>query len=159
YKPHTVGRAIPGVEVKIAPDGEVLARGPNIMKGYWRNPEATAAAVRDGWLYTGDLGSLDADGFLSSTGRKKELMVLSNGKKVIPTQIEGLLVADDCIDQAVVYGEGRSYLTALLVPHWESVRKALAKGGWAVPESDEEAATDPGVQELLRKRVTARLAD
>src|SRR5262249_56145439 len=95
---------------------------------YWRNPEATAAAVRDGWLYTGDLGSLDADGFLSITGRKKELMVLSNGKKVIPTQIEGLLVADDCIDQAVVYGEGRSYLTPLLLPDWGNLRKALGAG-------------------------------
>ena len=67
-------------------------------------PKATAEAIRDGWLHTGDLGTLDADGFLTITGRKKELLVLSNGKKVIPTHIEGLLVADDCIDQAVVYG-------------------------------------------------------
>ena len=104
----TVGPAMPGVEVKIAPDGEVLCRGPHIMKGYWNNPKATAESIRDGWLYTGDLGSLDADGFLTITGRKKELMVLSNGKKVVPPQIEGLLVADDCIDQAVVCGEGRT---------------------------------------------------
>ena len=115
-EPDTVGPALPGVEVKIAPDGEVLARGPHIMKGYWNNPEATAEAIRDGWLHTGDLGSLDADGFLTITGRKKELLVLSNGKKVVPTHIEGLLVADECIDQAVVYGEGRNFLTALLVP-------------------------------------------
>jgi long-chain acyl-CoA synthetase len=155
-KPHTVGRAIPGVEVRIAPDGEVLARGPNIMKGYWNNPRATAEAIRDGWLYTGDLGSLDTDGFLTITGRKKELLVLSNGKKVIPTQIEGLLVADDCIDQAAVYGEGRNFLTALIVPHWQNVRKALAITGNV---SEEELAREPAVRELLRKRVGERLAD
>ena len=73
----------------------------------------------------GDLGSLDADGYLTITGRKKELLVLSNGKKVVPTYIEGLLVADECIDQAVVYGEGRNFLTALLVPQWDNLRKAL----------------------------------
>jgi long-chain acyl-CoA synthetase len=157
-RPYTVGVAVPGVEVKIAPDGEVLARGPNIMKGYWNNPKATAEAVRDGWLYTGDLGALDADGFLTITGRKKELLVLSNGKKVIPTQIEGLLVADECIDQAVVYGEGRNFLTALLVPHWDNLRKALGAG--SVSGGTEEAlARQPAVHEFLRKRVSDRLAD
>jgi long-chain acyl-CoA synthetase len=155
YRPHTVGCAVPGVEVKIAPDGEVLARGPNIMKGYWKNPKATAETIRDGWLYTGDLGSLDADGFLKITGRKKELLVLSNGKKVIPTEIEGLLVADECIDQAVVYGEGRNYLTALLVPHWDNLRKALG----TAQGSEEDLARHPAVHELLRKRVSQRLAD
>jgi long-chain acyl-CoA synthetase len=165
-RPHTVGRAVPGVEVKIAPDGEVLARGPNIMKGYWKNPQATAEAIRDGWLYTGDLGSLDADGFLTITGRKKELLVLSNGKKVIPTQIEGLLVADDCIDQAVVYGEGRSCLTALLVPDWGNLRKALGTGsdksvgaGSVSDGTEEDLARNHAVHELLRKRVNQRLAD
>src|SRR5207248_2351406 len=157
YRFGTVGPAIPGVELKIAPDGEVLARGPNIMPGYWNNPAATAEALRDGWLYTGDLGSLDADGFLTITGRKKEILVLSNGKKVIPTQIEGLLVADECIDQAVVYGEGRSCLTALLVPHWDNLRKALGPG--SVSGSEDELARHPAVHELLRKRVSQRLAD
>src|SRR5262249_21135763 len=112
YKLDTVGQAIPDVEVAIAPDGEVLTRGPHVMKGYWNNPEATAEAVRDGWLYTGDLGELDGDGFLKITGRKKDLMVLSNGKKVVPTYLEGLLLADGCIDQAVIYGEARNFLTA-----------------------------------------------
>ena len=107
YKLETVGRPIPGVEVKIADDGELLTRGPHVMKGYWKNPQATAEAIRDGWLHTGDLGQIDADGFLTITGRKKELLVLSNGKKVVPTHIEGLLVADPCIDQAVVHGEGK----------------------------------------------------
>jgi long-chain acyl-CoA synthetase len=157
YKLDTVGRPLAGVEVKIAPDGEVLTRGPHVMKGYWKNPAATAEAIRDGWLHTGDLGELDADGFLKITGRKKELLVLSNGKKVAPAFIEGLLQADPCIDQAVVCGEGRNFLTALLVPHWANVRAALATEG-TVPDGPVEEAS-PAVMELLRRRVEAALAD
>jgi long-chain acyl-CoA synthetase len=127
------------------------------MRGYWNNPAATAEAVRDGWLYTGDVGSLDADGFLTITGRKKELLVLSNGKKVVPTQLEGLLVADDCIDQAAVYGEGRNFLTALVVPHWEAVRRALGESAGGATE--EQLARLPAVLELLRSRVDACLTD
>lgn len=155
-KPGTAGKVLPGVEIKIAPDGEVLARGPNIMPGYWNNPEATAEAIQDGWLHTGDLGTLDTDGFLTITGRKKELMVLSSGKKVVPTHIEGLLVADDCIDQAVVYGEGRHFLTALIVPHWGNLRRALS-----LPESatDDELASHPAVRDELQKRIAIQLAD
>ena len=160
-KPCTAGLVLPGVEIRIAPDGEVLARGPNIMCGYWNNPEATAEAITDGWLHTGDLGTLDADGFLTITGRKKELMVLSNGKKVIPTHLEGLLLADDCIDQVVVYGEGRQYLTALVVPHWDNLRRAVAARGGRLPESatEDELVGHPAVREELRKRVSSRLAD
>jgi long-chain acyl-CoA synthetase len=153
----TVGPALPGVEVKIAPDGEILSRGPHIMKGYWKNPAATAEAIRDGWLYTGDLGSLDADGFLKITGRKKELLVLSNGKKVVPTYIEGLLVADDCIDQAIVHGEGRSCVTALVVPDWNNLRKLM--GSDCPNKSEEELARDPTIYEFLRKRIHQCLTD
>ncbi|MCI0705729.1 MAG: AMP-dependent synthetase/ligase [Planctomycetia bacterium] len=158
-KPYTVGVALPGVEVKIAPDGEILTRGPHVMKGYWNKPEATAEAIRDGWLYTGDLGALDSDGFLTITGRKKELLVLSNGKKVVPPQIEGLLVADECIDQAVVYGEGRNYLTALLVPHWDNLRRAIADCGLQIADSEDALTRHPAVYEVLRKRVCACLVD
>jgi long-chain acyl-CoA synthetase len=157
YCEGTVGPALPGVEVKIAPDGEVLSRGPHIMKGYWKNPAATAEAIRDGWLYTGDLGSLDDDGFLKITGRKKELLVLSNGKKVVPTYIEGLLVADDCIDQAIVHGEGRSCLTALVVPDWSNLRKVMGSEG--PNKSEEELARDPAIHEFLRKRINQCLTD
>jgi long-chain acyl-CoA synthetase len=156
YKIDTVGLPVPGVEVAIAPDGEVLTRGPHVMKGYWKNPEATAEAIRDGWLYTGDLGTLDADGFLSITGRKKELLVLSNGKKVVPSYLEGLLIADECIDQAVVCGEGRNFLTALIVPHWENLRRALGHVG---TESNEALAGKPQVCELLRQRIDAALTE
>jgi long-chain acyl-CoA synthetase len=167
HKLATVGRALPGVEVKIAADGEILTRGPHVMKGYWNNPAATAEALRDGWLYTGDLGSLDADGFLSITGRKKELMVLSTGKKIVPAYLEGLLLADPCIDQAVVVGEGRSYLTALLVPHWDNITKVMADGEAGTADSEDlksairdmRSPTCKGVYALLRKRVEACLSD
>ncbi len=88
-----VGRALPDVEVRIADDGELLTRGPNVMLGYWQDEAATADAIRDGWLHTGDLAELDADGFLFIRGRKKEIIVLSTGKKVSPTRVEALLTA------------------------------------------------------------------
>jgi long-chain acyl-CoA synthetase len=160
YKLGTVGQPIPGVEVKIAPDGEVLTRGPHVMKGYWNNPQATAESLQNGWLHTGDLGSLDSDGFLSITGRKKELLVLSNGKKVVPTFIEGLLVADDCIDQAVVCGEARPFLTALVVPNWDNLKRALGAGGVSLDgKSPEELARDSSVREFLQQQVRSALAD
>jgi long-chain acyl-CoA synthetase len=154
HKIGTVGRALPGVEVKIAEDGELLTRGPHVMKGYWKNPQATAETIKDGWLYTGDLGKIDSDGFLSITGRKKEMMVLSNGKKIAPTNIEGLLVTDPCIDQAVVIGEGRNFLSALLVPHWGNVKAELKLDG-----DPESLAKHPAVTELLTRRCEQALAD
>jgi long-chain acyl-CoA synthetase len=159
YKLDTVGRPIPGVEVRIAADGEILTRGPHVMKGYWNNPRATAEAVRDGWLHTGDLGSLDADGFLRITGRKKDLLVLSNGKKVLPSEVEGRLMAEPCIDQVVVYGEGRNYVTALVVPHWDNLRRALREEGKAADGSPEALAADPAVSALLRKRIDAAASE
>jgi long-chain acyl-CoA synthetase len=110
------GRPLAGVEVRIAEDGEILNRGPNTMMGYWNDPAATATAIRDGWLHTGDLGELDADGFLYVRGRKKELIVLATGKKVVPTRVEGLLTASPLIEQAVVFGEGQCGIVALIVP-------------------------------------------
>ncbi len=145
---------------KIAPDGEVLTRGPLVMKGYWKNSAATAEAIHDGWLYTGDLGQLDADGFLSITGRKKELLVLSNGKKVVPSYIEGLLIADECIDQAAVSGEGRNFLTALIVPHWDNLRRVLHQEAPSLDREPESAlARHPAVLSLLERRINAALRD
>jgi long-chain acyl-CoA synthetase len=154
----TVGQAIPGVEVRIADDGEILTRGPHVMKGYWNNAQATAEAIRDGWLHTGDLGQLDADGFLTITGRKKELLVLSNGKKVVPSYLEGLLLADPCIDQVVVCGEGRNFLTALIVPHWPNLRAQLASEGVMLDsQSHTTLAEHEAVHALLRRRIDAAL--
>jgi long-chain acyl-CoA synthetase len=154
----TVGQAIPGVEVRIADDGEVLTRGPHVMKGYWNNPQATAEAIQGGWLHTGDLGELDGEGFLKITGRKKELLVLSNGKKVVPSYIEGLLLADPCIDQAVVSGEGRSFLTALIVPHWPNLRRQLASEGVLLDSKADASLTEhPAVRAMLQSHITAAL--
>jgi long-chain acyl-CoA synthetase len=159
FKLATVGLPLPGVEVRIAPDGEVLTRGPHVMKGYWNNPEATAEAVRGGWLYTGDLGKLDEEGFLQITGRKKELLVMSNGKKVVPSYLEGLLLGDPCIDQAVVHGEGRNFLTALLVPNWDNVRNVLAAEGVTLAEDAQARTQQHEVVALLDQRVRNQLAD
>jgi long-chain acyl-CoA synthetase len=158
FRLESVGLPLPNVEVKIAEDGEVLSRGPHIMKGYWNNPRATAEAIKDGWLHTGDLGRLDDDGFLYITGRKKELIVLSNGKKVAPNLVEGLLLADCCIDQAVIHGEGRNFLTALIVPHWGNVRQAL--GAAVDPGLDEESlAKHAAVAGLFQERLARAQTD
>jgi long-chain acyl-CoA synthetase len=156
FKLDTVGLPIPGVELRIAEDGEILTRGPQVMKGYWNDPEATRQAIVDGWFSTGDLGTLDADGFLKITGRKKEIMVLSNGKKVVPNYLEGLLLGEPCIDQAVIYGEGRSFLTGLVVPQWPNIRKALPQ---LASESDEALAKHPVVRKLLDDKIQTALKD
>jgi long-chain acyl-CoA synthetase len=156
YRLESVGLPIPGVEVKIAEDGEVLTRGPHVMKGYWKDPEGTAQTIQDGWLHTGDLGRLDDDGFLYITGRKKDLLVLSNGKKVVPNHIEGLLLADACFDQVVVCGEGRNFLTALVVPNWPHLARAA---GVELARGEETLAGDPAVYAFLEQRVSKALAD
>lgn len=112
----TVGRPLHGVEVRIAPDGEILVRGDLVMDGYWSDPAATAAVLRDGWLHTGDVGVLDARGNLRITDRKKDLIVLSGGENVSPARVEGELMREDEIQQAVVAGDGQAGLSALLVP-------------------------------------------
>ena len=112
----TSGPAVPGVEIRIAEDGEILARGPNIMLGYWKNEAATREALRDDWLHTGDLGHLDEHGHLTITGRKTEMLVTATGKNVFPDHIEELLCGDPLILQAVVFGDGRQCLSALIVP-------------------------------------------
>jgi long-chain acyl-CoA synthetase len=158
YKLDTVGRALDGVEIAISPEGEVLTRGPHVMAGYWKDPQATAEALRDGWLCTGDLGVLDADGFLKITGRKKELLVLSNGKKVVPSYLEGLILSEPCIDQVVVCGEGRKYLTALVVPHWLNVRRAIAAEQPSIADlGDAELANHRSVRALLGRCIERAL--
>lgn len=127
YKPGTVGKPLPGVEVRISGDGEVLVRGPNVMLGYWNDPEATAETLRDGWLHTGDLGRLDDEGFLTITGRKKEFIALSTAKKVAPSLVEAMLCASPWIEQACVFGEGRKGLAALVVPNPDRLRAEVRR--------------------------------
>ncbi len=112
----SVGRPLKGVELRIAGDGEILVRGELVMDGYWRQPAATAETIRDGWLHTGDLGQVDAEGLLTITDRKRDIIVLSGGENVSPARIEGLLMHEPEIAQAVVCGDGQPGLSALLVP-------------------------------------------
>lgn len=112
----SVGQPFDGVEVKCAEDGELLVRGPLLMNGYWEDPKATAGTLIDGWLYTGDLGTIDADGFIRITGRKKDLIVTSGGENIAPSKIETLLASEPEIEQAVVFGDGRPWLGAVIIP-------------------------------------------
>jgi long-chain acyl-CoA synthetase len=140
----TVGRALPGFEVRIADQGEILIRGPHVFAGYWRNTEATAAAVdEDGWFHTGDLGSLDSDGFLSITGRSKEILVTSAGKNVSPAPLEDVIRSHYLVSQALVVGDGRPSIGALITLDAESVEAWLAaqnRGGTPVAELTEDPA-------------------
>lgn len=163
YKLGTVGKPLPGVEVRIADadaetPGEVLVRGPNVMLGYWNDPEATAAALRDGWLHTGDLGELDAEGFLTITGRKKELIVLSTGMNVAPSRVEALLSASPWIEQACVIGDGEKGLRALIVPNRDRLRAEVRKRRlWVF--SKHGALAHAAIRAVYRQEIDARLAD
>ncbi|MGB7295647.1 MAG: long-chain fatty acid--CoA ligase [Candidatus Aminicenantales bacterium] len=125
----TVGRPIPGVEVRIAPDGEILARGPNIMKGYYKQEAETREALERGWLHTGDIGHLDGDGYLVITDRKKDIIVTSGGKNVAPQPIENLLKQNPYIANAVVIGGSRKFVAALIVPDFEKVEEYARANG------------------------------
>ncbi|HET9780396.1 MAG TPA: long-chain fatty acid--CoA ligase [Candidatus Dormibacteraeota bacterium] len=118
----TVGRPFPGVELKIAPDGEIMVKGPGNMLAYHKQPEATEEVLKDGWFYTGDIGEIDADGFLRITDRKKSLFKTAGGKYIAPLQIEHELLSDPLIARAVVVGEGKPYVTALIVPDWDAAK-------------------------------------
>jgi long-chain acyl-CoA synthetase len=116
-----VGPPVPGVEIKIAPDGEVLAKGPNVMKGYYKKPQETAEVFENGWFKTGDIGHFDDEGFLVITDRKKDILVTAGGKNVAPQPIENLLKANPYIQSAVVVGGGRKFISALIVPDFDKL--------------------------------------
>ena len=149
YKFGSVGPAVPGVEVQIAPDGEILARGPNIMKGYWNNPEATRQSIDDeGWLHTGDIGFLDHGGFLHITDRKKHLFVSSGGKNIAPQPIENLFLSSKYIEQFMLIGDRRMFLTALIVPDFDALRE-FADSHNISYATNTDLTRDPLINELM----------
>lgn len=153
----TVGPAIQNVELRIAEDGEILAKGPNIMKGYHNNAAATAEVFDNGWFKTGDIGEIDADGYLRITDRKKELIVTSGGKNIAPQPIEGALKLSPYIEQVVVLGDKHNYLTALIVPPWESASRWA--GSLGLPLEPAALAASPAFHRLLEAELVERLKD
>ena len=154
HKLGTVGRPVPGCEVRIDEDGEILMRGPNIFTGYYRDVASTRATMRDGWLRSGDLGELDADGYLKITGRKKDLIITSSGKNISPSNIESALAQSRWISRAVVFGDRRPYLTALLTLDPDEAA-ALAEKVGAADADIGALAADPAVRAELQKAVDA----
>ncbi|WP_394275060.1 AMP-dependent synthetase/ligase [Luteococcus sp.] len=159
YKLGTVGFCIKGGELGIGAGGEVLVRGGSVMKGYWNQPEATAEAIdADGWLHTGDVGYVDPDGFVTITDRMKDLIVTANGKNVAPQAVEAALMADPLFEQAVVVGDARPCLVAILQPSpqgWEQIAVELGLEG--LPP--EQLAVEPRVREHLRERAAVLTQD
>jgi long-chain acyl-CoA synthetase len=148
----TVGRPIPGVELRIAEDGEILARGPNIMMGYYKNEADTREVLKDGWLSTGDIGRFDEDGFLIITDRKKDIIVTSGGKNIAPQPIESLIQASPYIAGAVVVGSSRKFISALIVPEFEKLEALARESGWAF-EGRKDLARRPEVAAFLLDEV------
>jgi long-chain acyl-CoA synthetase len=129
-KPGSVGPPMPGIEVRIGDEGEILTRGPHVMRGYFRNDEATRRAITDGWFHTGDIGHLDEEGFLHITDRLKDLLVTAGGKKVAPQPIEARLKTARWISEAVLIGDRRPYIVCLLVPNLTNLQTLATARGW-----------------------------
>jgi len=155
----TVGPAIPGVEVKIADDGEILARGPNIMLGYYNKPEATAEAVdAEGWLHTGDIGQLDADGYLRITDRKKDIIVTAGGKNIAPQPIENMIKTNKFILNAVILGDKRKFPVMLVVPNPDAMRAWATERG--LPATDYETLLQhPDAKAKVEREVMGNLRE
>jgi long-chain acyl-CoA synthetase len=142
--------------VRIAQDGEILVRGPNVMQGYFRNEQATHEAMEGGWFHTGDIGLIDKDGFLKITDRKKEVLKTSGGKMVAPQPIENLLKSDRFIAQAVLIGDRRKFISALIVPNpqWLESYAKLKQ----IPYGERsELLSNPRVIDLFRRRIEAKM--
>lgn len=156
----TVGPVVNNVEISIASDGEILFRGPSIMKGYWNDEAATKEVIYDGWFHTGDIGELDEDGYLRITDRKKHIIVTSGGKNIAPLPIEHLIAESPYVDQVMVVGEKRPFLTALIVPNYNEL-KNYAEENDISSASGSELLKDKQINKLfenLLRTVSRQLA-
>jgi long-chain acyl-CoA synthetase len=151
FKFGTIGKPFPGCEVRIADDGEILAKGPNIFQGYYKNPEATAETLVDGWLHTGDLGEFDADGYLKITGRKKDIIITAGGKNITPANLEGEIKQHPLISQCVVIGDRRPYLVAVVTLDPEEAAAYARDRG--LPADPAAIAANPDVRESIEAHV------
>ena len=155
----TVGRAIPHVEIRIAADGEIEVRGPNVMQGYYNKPEETAAAfTEDGWFRTGDIGTIDQDGYLRITDRKKELFKTSGGKYIAPQPIEQAIKASRFVNQVVLVGSERKFPAALIVPVWEQLESYCKLKGIEF-KSHSELCHHPRIIDLLQRQIDGLTPD
>ena len=148
----TVGQAIPGVEIRIADDGEILVKGPNVFQGYFKNPEATKETLKDGWLYSGDMGELDEDGYLKITDRKKDLIITAGGKNIAPQNIENQLKFSPYINDAIVIGDRKKYLTALIMIDEDNVVK-YAQDNRIPFTTYADLSKNPEITRLIAKEV------
>jgi long-chain acyl-CoA synthetase len=153
-----VGRPIRGAEVQLSADGEIMTRGPHVMKGYFNNPEGTAKVLNDGWFYTGDLGRIDEGGFLTITGRRKEMLVLSNGKNIYYAPIEKALEHSRFIEHAFVVGEGRNYTAAILIANMPAVLQYASEKGIEAG-APYELLLKPPILQLFREEIDLQQAD
>jgi len=147
-----VGKVIPDVEVKIAGDGEILTRGPNVMKGYYKKEVETREAIKDGWFYTGDIGYLDEDGYLVITDRKKDIFVTSGGKNVAPQLIENILKTNLYVSNAVVVGDNRRFISALIIPNFEKLEE-YAKANNIVYENASDLVKNDKIVEFIQQEI------
>lgn len=159
WKFGTVGPVIPGIEVEIAEDGEILSRGPHIMQGYFNKPSDTAEAIDSaGWFHTGDIGEIDAEGFLKITDRKKNILILSNGKNVAPQPIENQLKQSPYISEIMLLGDQRSTVTALIVPNYDEIKEYATEQGLETQDLAALLQTQE-IQQLIRGEINQYSAD